>query len=171
MERGGGVRPPSWRVEFLANCGEKLGFFCGRGGHRCCVIDNECWNGGFVSVHDTIVNPPKVLGTELLICNGATYIQSITALGLMQCFLAMPTCRSVLVEIVSGSVTPILMEEVIALANGSCTFWSKPGLRVRLHLVRTMWNVDLHSNLKPFAKLLRRLVDIVTENQVIRNLA
>ena len=171
MERGGGVRPPSWRVEFLANCVERSSAFSAADVAIDVVSSITSAGVEDLFLFMTLVNPPKVLGTELLVCNGTTYIRSITALGLMQCFLAMPTCRSVYVEIVSVSVTPILMEEVIALANGGCTFWSKPGLRVRLHLVRTMWNVGLHSNLKPFAEFLRRLVDVVTENQVIRNLA
>ena len=98
-------------------------------------------------------------------------MRSIPAFCLMQCCLAVLTCSLILFQIVIASIAPILMEEVIALTNGSCTFWCKSGLRVRLHLVRTMWNVDFHSNLKPFAKFLRRLVDVVTEEDVIRNLA
>ena len=73
-------------------------------------------------------------------------MQSVTAFDFMQSFLAVlmsspvPVRAVVLLERVSASVTPILVvEEVITLTNCSCTFWCKPGLRVRLHLVRAMW--------------------------------
>ena len=75
----------------------------------------------------------------------------LAAFDLMQSFLAMLTSSLILLEVASASVTPILVEEMIALGDSGCTFWCKPGLRVRLHLIRAMWNVGLHSNLKPFS--------------------
>ena len=84
----------------------------------------------------------------------------------MYSFFAMPTRSLLLVEIVSIPVTPILVEEVIALTNRCCTFSSKLGLGVRLHLIGAMWNVGLYSNQKPFAKLLRRLVDTLGKDLV-----
>ena len=82
----------------------------------------------------------------------------------MLSFLAMPTSSPVLVEIVTIPAAPILAEEVIALTNFCCTFGCKPGLGMRLHLIGAMWNVGLHSNQKPFAKLMRRLVDILRKD-------
>ena len=41
---------------------------------------------------------------------------------------------------------------------------------MRLNLVRVMRNVGLHSNLKPFTKFLRRLVDIIADYQVFGDL-
>ena len=38
------------------------------------VVNVTSWNGGFVSFHDTVVNPPEVLRTELLVVNGISYI-------------------------------------------------------------------------------------------------
>ena len=80
----------------------------------------------------------------------------------------MSTSSPVLVEIVSIPVAPtcILVEEVIALTNRCCTFGCKPGLGVRLHLIGAMWNVGLHSNQKPFAKLMRRLMDALRKDLV-----
>ena len=50
---GGGFRPPS-SFEFFTNCRLELGFFCRRDCHGDARIVNvECWNCGFIFVHDT----------------------------------------------------------------------------------------------------------------------
>ena len=51
----------------------------------------------------------------LLICSGISYMQSITAFGHMQNFLAVLTSSPVLLEVVSATVTPALVEEIITL--------------------------------------------------------
>ena len=63
------------------------------------------------------------------------------------------------------------VEEVIALTNRCCTFGCKPRLGVRLQLIGAMWNVNHSTNVsipvrKPFAKLLRRLVDTLRKDLV-----
>ena len=52
----------------------------------------------------SVVYPSKILRVELLICNGISYMQSVTAFGPMQSFLAVLTSSPVLLEVISATV-------------------------------------------------------------------
>lgn len=41
-------------------------------------------DGRFVSIYDTLVDPPEVFGYELLVNNGTAYMKNTTAFGLIK---------------------------------------------------------------------------------------